>query len=322
MYKKQIKGFVGIALTSAVAFGIAFGLNGMRSQEQVFHGIELEGNIGEVEEVADNSIQGIAKVTDKDGTISGYVVTVKEQGYGGDMEIDVALSADAKKILGVSVGDNQETEGIGTAITEKTFLDQFQGMDTPIYMEGMASTTTSGTVNATNSSNSMVLKDGTYLAKAQEADDNGLTEQVEMVVEGGKITEVVWDCVGEDGTTKRKLADNGQYVMTEDGLTWTEQANALAQTIIENQSLDAVGMNEQGKTDAVAGVSIYIGSFVSLVEQCLEQAGGEKTAGEVQQEEVQQEGTKMDAISGATISSKAVVRAIDKAYTFVVEMNK
>lgn len=319
MYKKQIKGFVGITLTSAIAFGIAFGLEGMREEEELFHGIQLEGTVEEMEAVSDNdNIQGLAKVVEKNGTVSGYVVTVTEEGYGGSMTVDVAVSADANKILGVHVGDNQETQGIGSAVTEKDFLEQFKGMETPVYMDGVTSTL-SASEETKKDVKEMKLKDGEYIAKASEADDNGMTEQVEMKVENGAITSIVWDSVGEDGTTKRKLADSGQYVMTEDGLTWTEQANALAEAVINSQSLDAVGMNEQGKTDAVAGVSIYIGGFVNLVEQCLEQAGATQTEQDTQTSEG---GTKVDAISGATISSKAVIRAIDKACAYVANMEE
>ena len=35
--------------------------------------------------------------------------------------------------------------------------------------------------------------------------------------------------------------------MTEDGLTWKEQAEALANALIENQSLDFLQVNEQGE---------------------------------------------------------------------------
>ena len=277
MHKEHVRGLVGITLVSAVAFTAAFGLKStMKTEEEVYHGIQLEGNVEDMQVAKTDSIQSvgsiqsIGKVTDKSGKITGYVLTVKENGYGGEMLVDVALSADGKQTLGVHVGENQETEGIGSNVTKKEFLEQFKGMATPIYMEGVESSVTGGTKEDAIADKK--LKDGTYLAKAQEADDNGFVEQVEIKVANGKITSVIWDCVKEDGTTKRKLADNGQYVMTEDGLTWTEQADALAKTIIENQSMASIGMNEQGKTDTVAGVSIYIGGFVNLLEQCLEQA--------------------------------------------------
>ena len=64
----------------------------------------------------------------------------------------------------------------------------------------------------------LVLQDGTYEAKGQ-ADDSGFADQVTMTVKDGKITEVNWDSIGEDGSKKSVLSESGEYVMTEDGPT-------------------------------------------------------------------------------------------------------
>ena len=94
-------------------------------------------------------------------------------------------------------------------------------------------------------------------------------------------------------------------------------------------------MDDQGKTDAVSGVSISIGGFVSLAEQCMAQAAGEELPEETtaaaeteaaQTEAAQTEsgnagsgqaGTQIDAISGATVSSTAVVTGVNAAYQFL-----
>ena len=113
--------------------------------------------------------------------------------------------------------------------------------------------------------------DGTYTKTSEEA-DNGYLYEVSMVVEGGNITSIVWDAKDADGNSKKEAAMNGTYVMTEDGLNWAEQSEALAQHVIENQSLDGLTMDESGKTDAVAGVSISINNFVEFVQDCMNQA--------------------------------------------------
>ena len=71
-------------------------------------------------------------------------------------------------------------------------------------------------------------------------------------------------------------------------------------------------MDNQGKTDAVSGVSISVGGFADLAQQCIDQAAGVKT-----EEKVPQEGTQVDGISGATISSTAAVNGINAAYEFL-----
>ena len=71
------------------------------------------------------------------------------------------------------------------------------------------------------------LRDGTYEARA-EVYSGGFLDFVVMTVSRGRVTELVWDAVDEDGNSKRILADKGEYVMTEGGPTWTQQADALA----------------------------------------------------------------------------------------------
>ena len=120
--------------------------------------------------------------------------------------------------------------------------------------------------------------------------------------------------------------------MTEDGLNWAEQSRALTDAVIENQSLGFLTMDEQTKTDAVAGVSISVGGFYQLAQECIGQASGQENGGDAQtggQEtgenaqaseesgEGSQAGTQIDAVSGATISSTAVATGINEAYHYL-----
>ena len=60
------------------------------------------------------------------------------------------------------------------------------------------------------------------------------------------------------------MSENGEYTMTEDGLTWKEQAEKLASALIENQSLSFLNTDAEGKTDAVSGVSISVNGFIAV----------------------------------------------------------
>ena len=112
------------------------------------------------------------------------------------------------------------------------------------------------------------------------------------------------------------LSEQGVYVMTEDGLLWKEQAEALAAAVIANQSVECIALNEQGKTDAVSGVSIYVGGFVDLANQAIAQAS---ESGEVpgMPAAPQIDATNVDVVSGATFSSKAVLRAINEGFVYL-----
>ena len=61
-------------------------------------------------------------------------------------------------------------------------------------------------------------------------------------------------------------------------------------------------------------VSISVGGFVKLAQQCIDQAGGMESQGG---SEGPQEGTEVDRVSGATISSTAAVKGINAAYEFL-----
>lgn len=305
MKNKTIRGILALTVVTALSFGVIIGSRALAADM----GAETENNQPtEMTEELDTT--GADHIVKAGKTENGYLVTVKTKGYGGNMVLDVFFDAEGKKVTKVTVVEQNETENLGAKIAEPDFLNQFNGVEAPVYLPGM-------NLEGKTEENMerAELKDGTYEAKMPQADDNGFVDQVTMTVKDGKITEVNWDCVKEDGTRKSVLAENGEYVMTEDGLNWKEQAEALAANLIEHQSLEGLGMNEQGKTDVVSGVSIYVGGFAGLAEECLKAAAG--TAEDNAEETAPQNGTQVDAVSGATVSSTTAVKAINEAFYFL-----
>ena len=119
---------------------------------------------------------------------------------------------------------------------------------------------------------SLELKDGSYKAEATEFDESGYKGMVSMEVAGGAITAVTWDLVNEAGEYKSQLSMDGKYVMTESNPKWHEQAEMLSAYVIENQSVDGLKLDADGKTDAIASVSIDISGFIDLLSDCLAEA--------------------------------------------------
>lgn len=323
MKNKNVRGILALAVVTALSFGVIYGSHTF-SEKFAAENTQTaqEGQSEVLEELDTEGFDGIEKAVK---TSDGYLVTVRTKGYGGDIVMDVAFDAEGKTVTKVTVKEQTETEGVGSKITETEFLSQFEGVEAPVYLPGMnVPMTLEETGEETPAADQeedllkdAVLADGDYIAKGQP-DDNGLTDQVTMTVKDGKITAVNWDAIGEDGTKKSEMSENGEYVMTEDGPTWKEQAEALAQTLVENQTLDVFTMDEQGKTDAVSGVSISIGGFVSLAQDCLNQAAGVETPEETPAEtEAPEDGTVVDGVSGATISSTAAVNAVNMAFDFL-----
>lgn len=277
MKNKELRGILALVIVTALSFGVIAGSRAL-SQDIAGGGTAEESAV--LEEYDVSGADGIESASQ---TENGYEVTVRTKGYAGDIVLQVAFEQDGQTIQSVKVLEQNETETLGAKIAEPEFLEQFVGATAPVFLPGM-SLSLDGTEDTSSESpetsadldalEDAVLSDGTYEAKTSAPDSNGFTEEMTMTLKDGKITSVNWDAVTEDGSKKSIMSENGEYTMTEDGLTWKEQSEALANALIENQSLGFLTTNEEGKTDAVSGVSISVGSFISLAQQCMEQAAG------------------------------------------------
>ena len=266
MKNKNVRGIIALAVVTALSFGVIMGSKALAKDMGTGASNTAEEQVKE--EIDTKGAEGIEKAVK---TENGYMVTAKVKGYGGDIVMNVSFDAEKKKVTKVEVTEQKETEGLGAKVADAEFLSQFEGVEAPVFLPGMS---LEKEEKVSDEELLKELKDGTYEAKADAPDNNGFTDVVTLTVKDGKITEINWDAVGADGSTKSVLSENGEYVMTEDGLTWKEQAEALAKAVVENQSLSFLNLDEQGKTDAVSGVSISIGGFTALAEKCLKEAAG------------------------------------------------
>ena len=266
MKNKNVRGIIALAVVTALSFGVIMGSKSLAKDMGTGASNTAEEQVKE--EIDTKGAEGIEKAVK---TENGYMVTAKVKGYGGDIVMNVSFDAEKKKVTKVEVTEQKETEGLGAKVADAEFLSQFEGVEAPVFLPGMS---LEKEEKVSDEELLKELKDGTYEAKADAPDNNGFTDVVTVTVKDGKIAEVNWEAVGADGSTKSVLSENGEYVMTEDGLTWKEQAEALAKAVVENQSLSFLNLDEQGKTDAVSGVSISIGGFTALAEKCLKEAAG------------------------------------------------
>lgn len=96
-----------------------------------------------------------------------------------------------------------------------------------------------------------------------------------VVFSHGKPVSVNIDVKLEDGTMKKKLSTDGGYVMKEgEEKAWHEQVADLEAFIVENNfDLSKVTLtDEDGHTDAIAGCSIKVGTYLEAVQNALDQA--------------------------------------------------
>lgn len=306
----------------------------------------------------------------EDGKIDGYLLNVASKGYNGMIQMDITFDSTGNTVKSVVIKDHKESEDYGDKITSHAFLDQFAGITAPLVLSGGNtpddgnSTDISGedssteeqtsdtqtedlssenTDNTASQSSGTVWADGTFETEEADFDEQGYKDKVSLTIKDGKITEVIWDAYNEAGELKSVLSADGIYEMPGD-LTWQEQAMAITDFLIQNQSAEAITLNAEGKTDAVTGVTISVKDFVTLVKECLQKAAaatvtdnkpGDSQAGNTtattdaaatvetspasSDSENTTENTSgtIDAVSGATVSSSAVVAAVNKAHAFI-----
>ena len=92
--------------------------------------------------------------------------------------------------------------------------------------------------------------------------------------EEGKPFSVDIDTEQEDGTMKSEASKSGAYDMkNEPGKKWHEQVDLLEETIVKDEfNLDKITCNDEGKTDAISGVTIKINGYLDAVQDALDQA--------------------------------------------------
>lgn len=171
---------------------------------------------------------------------------------------------------------NQSTEGIATSEGKAdTTVDALSTVS--ITVTGFTAAADDLIAQATPGYTAEAAKytDGVYSYEGAEFGSSGYKDLAEMTVYAGKVVALKFDSVKEDGTLKRDEVAAGSYVMTEDGPTWTEQANIIAQQIVMNGSTEGIATTE-GKADttvdALATVSITVTGFTAAADDLFTQA--------------------------------------------------
>lgn len=118
------------------------------------------------------------------------------------------------------------------------------------------------------------LEDGTYFAMDDEFADSGWKTAVTLKVEGGKIVSADWNGVNvKAGLDKKAFSKEGLYGMKEKAnaqAEWHEQAEKVEAYLLETQDPKQIEYKDnEGHTDAIAGVSIHVNEFFELAEKAL-----------------------------------------------------
>ena len=95
-----------------------------------FESVDVDTDIAN-QVIKDLGISGsIDEVCTVDGGETGYVITTTDgEGYGGDIQVTVGITADGM-VSGVSFLSISETAGLGMKATEASFYEQYVGVQT------------------------------------------------------------------------------------------------------------------------------------------------------------------------------------------------
>lgn len=88
----------------------------------------MPGSVGEfLEPVEERALSYTRVYKDKNKSIlSGYIFTVKQYGYSSIIETMVGMDKEGR-LLGIKILSHNETPGLGTKISNKSFFEQFKG---------------------------------------------------------------------------------------------------------------------------------------------------------------------------------------------------
>ena len=133
MKNKEVRGILALIVVTALSFGV---IAGSRALSVDMTGDGAQGVSAAVAEELDVSgaetIEEAARLED-----GAYAVTVRTAGYAGDIVMRVTFEDDAETIRQVEVLEQNETETLGSRITEPEFLARFAGAKAPVYLPGM-----------------------------------------------------------------------------------------------------------------------------------------------------------------------------------------
>jgi len=117
-------------------------------------------------------------------------------------------------------------------------------------------------------------KDGLYYAIDTAFSQQGWKDQVVAKVVGGKITELTWSGISNQGVAdKVTFAAAGGYGMAKAAKLgeWNVQAKATTDWVLKTQNV-AGKFTKEGTADGIAGASLHVNGFFALLNKALASA--------------------------------------------------
>ncbi len=218
----------------------------------------------------------------------GKIISANWNGISNKLGVDKKTASQTGKYPMVEVGGAKAPWHDQAAEMEKYLIEKQDPKAITVNAEGKTDAVSSVTISvgdfATLADKALTAgpatpgayKDGTYHAEGKDFDaKTGWKGTVDVVVANGNIISVFWSGIDKDGNDKKAASIEGKYPMVEKGgakAPWHEQAVASEAFLLEKQAVDAITVNAEGKTDAIASVTIAVGEFTQLATEALSAA--------------------------------------------------
>lgn len=261
----------------------------------------------------------------KGGDVIGYTIKTSPKGYGGAVEVMVGISTDGK-ITGVDIGNHSETPGLGSKASDPAFKDQYLDKDVAnslLVVKGSvnndneisaisgATITSNGVTSGVNAAmkiyNEKLSGNGDKIAQDENIDPK------EKLFKSASFRELEGKAEGE--VLRVYEAKNGDetigYIFDTEIDGYSEKTEVLVGITIDGQIKGVeLGINTRKNK--------YLAStFDTGLKQQFEDI-------KAQQLGLVSEASKKDSdiqvISGATISSKSIVNAVNVAVNLFNKM--
>ena len=261
----------------------------------------------------------------KGGDVIGYTIKTSPKGYGGAVEVMVGISTDGK-ITGVDIGNHSETPGLGSKASDPAFKDQYldKGVansllvvkgsvnnDNEISAISGATITSNGVTSGVNAA--MKIYNEKLSGNGDKIDQNKNIDPKENLFKSASFRELEGKAEGE--VLRVYEAKNGNeiigYIFDTETDGYSEKTEVLVGITIDGQIKGVeLGINTR-KNQYLAS------TFDTGLKQQFENI-------KAQEFELVSEFPKKDSdiqvVSGATISSKSIVNAVNVAVNLFNKM--